>query len=87
MSVIQKISGGTHHHYYNLTQQELSLETKKECTFRTYPKLIAHLEARAKREGISRSLLIEKLVIRSLKAEEAIKTVHANLDAIVTKYF
>ena len=83
----QDFNGGTHNHYYALTQQELALETKEPITFRTSPKNIAFLNERAEREGISRSVLIEKLLIRALKSERAVKKAHRELEEIVTEFF
>jgi len=83
----QHFTGGTHHHHYNLTQMELDLETKETCTFRTYPKLIAHIEKRAKAVGVSRSKFIESALIKFFKSESAIKKFYADLDNIVTENF
>jgi len=56
-------------------------------TFRTYPKLIAHIEARAQAAGVSRSKFIETSIIKFLKSEQAIKRLYADLDNIVTENF
>jgi len=83
----QYISGGQHTHNYHLTQRELDLETKETVTARMSPKLIAHIEARAKAAGVSRSKFIESSVIKFLKSEAAIKRLYADLDNIVTENF
>jgi len=83
----QYITGGNHTHHYHLTQQELNLETKETVTFRTYPKLIAHIEARAQAAGVSRSKFIESSLIKFFKSETAIKKFYADLDNIVTENF
>lgn len=87
MALNQSFKDGTHYHYYNLTQQELNLETKKECTFRASPKLIDYIEKRASASGISRSKYIETVLIKYFKSEQKIKELYAVLDEIVGKNF
>jgi hypothetical protein len=84
---INQIKGGTHHHYYNLTQAELDLETKKECTFRAAPKLLEHIEKRAKLSGLSRSKFIETTLIKFFKSEPEIKKLYTILDNVIDKNF
>jgi len=87
MSLRQNFNGGTHNHYYTLTQAELELETKKECTFRGAPKLIEHIEKRAKMSGLSRSKFIETTLIKFFKTEPEIKKLYGILDNIIDKNF
>lgn len=87
MALKQNFSGGIHHHNYNLTQEELNLETKKECTFRAAPKLIEHIEKRAKTSGLSRSKFIETTLIKFFKSEPEIKKLYNVLDNIIDKNF
>jgi len=79
----QEFQEGVHHHYYNLKQQELNLESKEAVTFRTWPKLIKHLDERATREGIARSKLIETIIVKYLKSEPKIKELYRVLDDII----
>jgi len=83
----QNFNGGTHHHHYNLTQQELNLETKKECTFRAAPKLIEFIEKKASSAGISRSKYIETALIKYFKSEPDLKKLYATLDEVIGKNF
>jgi hypothetical protein len=78
----QNITGGTHKHYYNLTQQELDLQTKSEMvSVRFYPKEIEILKKHAEKHGTSKlSNHIRNLVIRYLKTEPGILKLHRTLD-------
>jgi predicted DNA binding CopG/RHH family protein len=87
MNFKQDISGGSHIHNYNFTQQELDLETKVTCTFRTAPKLLAHIEKRAKAAGIPRSKYIETALIKYFKSEPKLKQLYAVLDDVIGKNF
>ena len=79
----QEFKEGVHHHYYNLKQQELDLESKEAVTFRTWPKLIKHLDERATRECLTRSKLIETIIVKHLKSEQKIKELYKILDDII----
>jgi hypothetical protein len=81
---INQISGGTHNHYYNLTQAELDLQTKSEMvSVRFYPKEIEILKKHAQVNGQGKlSNHIRKIVIRYLKTEPGIKTLQKTLDDI-----
>jgi len=83
----QNISGGTHNHYYNLTQQELDLETKVTCTFRLAPKLLDHIKKQAEAGGLPTSKFIESALIKYFKSEQKIKELYVILDSIVGKNF
>ena len=78
----QNFSGGTHNHHYNLTQQELDLQTKSEMvSVRFYPKEIEILKKHAEKHGRTKlSNHIRNLVIRYLKAEPGILNLHRTLD-------
>ena len=71
----------------NLTQPELDFESKVPTTFRCPPKLKEYIESRAKSQGTTASALIEVSLIKFFKTEQAVKKVHADLDAIVTQNF
>lgn len=83
----QNISGGTHHHHYNLTQQELDLETKVTCTFRLAPKLLEHIKKQAEADGLPVSKFIESALIKYFKSERKIKELYVVLDNIIGKNF
>jgi len=84
MALKQNFTGGTHHHNYNLTQAELDLQTKSEMiSVRFYPKEIEILKKHAEKNGHGKlSNHIRKIVIRYLKAEPGMATLHRALDDI-----
>lgn len=79
--------GGTHHHYYSLSQQELDLESRVVITFRGYPKLKQYIDERAKREGVSASRVIETALIKFFKSEKAMREFQSRMDEIVAENF
>lgn len=85
MTVKQSISGGTHHHYYNLSQQKLNLETKETCTFRAAPKLLKFITDRAQKAGVPRSKYIESILLKYFKSEPHLKELYSVLDNIIEK--
>lgn len=85
MAVInQDNTGGVHYHTYNLTQQDLELETKSESvSVRFYPKEFAILKAHAERYGTGKlGNHVRHLVIKYLKSEKSLKQLHQILDDI-----
>ena len=83
----QNIFGGTHHHHYNLTQQELELQSKTTRTFRISPKLDDHLNELAKQKGITVSKYIEIIIHKFLKSEQKMKELYMVLDDLIIKNF
>lgn len=80
--MINQINGGTHNHYYNLTQKELDLQTKSEMvSVRFYPKEIEILKKHAGQNGQAKlSNHIRKIVIRYLRAEPGMASLYKTLD-------
>lgn len=83
----QHFNGGIHYHYYNLTKQELNLETKEPCTFRIAPKLLKFISDRAQKAGIPRSQYIESILLKYFKSERHLKELYRVLDKIIDKNF
>lgn len=83
----QTFIGGTHNHYYSLTQKELNLETKEPCTFRIAPKFLKFITDRAEKAGVPRSKYIELILKRYFKAEPHINELYNVLDKIIEDKF